>query len=203
MRTGAPFLLSELSLLSENARLYVPDIPGQSVRGIDKKFLLRDASYAYWLCDVLDSLELNSVGLFGVSWGGWIARMTASSFPERVDRMALLVPAGIVNGSHIKSMLKMLFPLIRYKISPTRANLKTLLGPILTTFDDEWLDFIETAMHDWQLDCRIPPLATDTQLSSLQVPTLAIAAEHDRSFPGQLLIDRVSRTIPHAETELL
>lgn len=203
MRTGAPFLLSELLPLSESFRLYSPDIPGQPIEGPNTLLPLDDQSNADWLSDVMDAAELESAHVFGVSWGGWIARQMASVFPERVNRLALLVPAGIVNGSHVSNLLKMLPALLRYKISPTPKNLASLLSPIFSTTDDDWAEFTATALADWRFDRRIPPIATDEELRAIQMPTRVIAADSDLSFPGKELLERVADCLPHAETCLL
>ena len=93
MRTGAPFLLSELIPLSKVAKLYVPDLLGQSIKGIDTKLSLKDNSYADWLVDVMNHEGLASAGVFGVSWGGWVARLMANAYDERVSHLAMMVPA--------------------------------------------------------------------------------------------------------------
>jgi 2-hydroxy-6-oxonona-2,4-dienedioate hydrolase len=138
MRTGAPFLLSEMGPLLKRFRIYAPDLPGQSIRGPEIRFPLTDDSLARWLIDVLDNLHLDQVNLFGVSWGGFLARLTASTAPERVTRLALMVPAGIANGSHLSGLMKMAFPMVRYSLRPSPGNLKKLLSPILTTWDEDW-----------------------------------------------------------------
>ena len=62
------------------------------------------------LRDVLDGLGLGTVNLFGVSWGGFVARLAASTFPDRARRLALLVPAGIASGSVWKGLTRMAVP---------------------------------------------------------------------------------------------
>jgi len=203
MRTGAPFLLGELGSLMNEFRIYAPELPGQSVRGIDVKLPLSDSSYADWMIDVMDSLVIMRAGLFGVSWGAFIARLTASLHPERVSRIGLMVPAGIANGSHLSGLAKMAFPLVRYKLRPTELNLKLLLSPIFTTWDADWAECFACSLNDWKMDTRIPPLARDEELESLQIPTLVLAADEDISFPGEAVIARIKRLVPSAETELL
>lgn len=137
MRTGATHLLPELGSLPRHFRVIAPDLPGQSVRGPQVRLPLDDDSVARWLLDVFDALALDRVDLFGVSWGGFAARLTASTAPERVRRLALLVPAGIVNGSHWRGLLGMALPMLRYRLRPSPGNLQRVLAPILTTWDDD------------------------------------------------------------------
>lgn len=203
MRTGASHFLSELGPLAERFRLVAPDLPGQSVRGPQTRLPLKDDSHARWLVEVLDALGLGAVHLFGVSWGGFVARQAATAFPGRVRRLALLVPAGVVNGSHWTGLTRMALPLLRYRLRPTDANLRRLLAPLLTTWDDLWAGYMGDSMRDLRLDLRVPPLATDAELRGLTAPTLALAAEEDISFPGAALVARVKRLVPGADAEVI
>ncbi|QDS95080.1 putative carboxylesterase nap [Roseimaritima multifibrata] len=203
MRTGSPFLVSEMGPVLKRFRVYAPDLPGQSIRGPEIKLPLNDNSLALWLIDVMDGLELDQVNLFGVSWGGFLARLTATTAPARVSRLALMVPAGIANGSHLSGLMKMVFPMVRYKIRPSSSNLRKLLLPILSTWDDDWAGMIECTLRDMKMDLRIPPLASDQDLEQLTMPTLVLAGENDISFPGRDVIDRLRGRLPNIDVELM
>ncbi|HYH65985.1 MAG TPA: alpha/beta hydrolase [Urbifossiella sp.] len=203
MRTGAAHFLSELGPLAERFRLVAPDLPAQSVRGPQTRLSLKDDSHARWLVEVLDALGVGVVNLFGVSWGGFVARQTATAFPARVRRLALLVPAGVVNGSHWKGLTRMAVPLLRYRLRPTGANLRRLLDPLLTTWDDLWAGYTGDSMRDLTLDLRVPPLATDAELRGLTAPTLVLAAADDISFPGAALVERVKRLVPSVDAAVI
>ncbi len=203
MRTGASFLLSELQALAKQFRLYAPDMPGQSIRGPEVKLTLKDDSYANWLIEVMDRLDLPNASLFGVSWGGFVARLTASKAPERVSNLLMMVPAGIENGSHLTGLAKMALPMIRHAIWPTSGSLRSLLHPIMTTWDEDWAGSVSCSLRDMRMDTRIPPLATDDDLRRLQMPTLVMAGAEDISFPGAKVLSRAMRFIPNVKTELI
>jgi 2-hydroxy-6-oxonona-2,4-dienedioate hydrolase len=203
MRTGAAHLLHELGPLATRFRLVAPDLPWQSVRGPQVRLPLADDTYAQWLLEVLDRLGFGRVDLFGISFGGFVARLTASAAPDRVRRLALLVPAGIANGSHWKGFTKMALPFIRYRVWRSEQNLRRLLAPLLTTWDSEWLGYTGDAVRDMPFDFRIPPLATDEQLRKLVMPVLALGAAEDISFPGDAVARRVKALVPHADVEVI
>jgi 2-hydroxy-6-oxonona-2,4-dienedioate hydrolase len=203
MRTGAAHLLSELGPLADRFRLVAPDLPGQSVRGPQVRLSLEDDAYARWLLDVLDGLNLGAVNLFGVSFGGFVARLTASVAPDRVQRLALLVPAGIANGSHWKGLTKMALPLVRYRLWRSERNLRRLLAPLFSTWDADWAGYTGEAVRDMPFDLRIPPLATDEQLRKLTMPVLVLGAAEDISFPGEAVVRRVKAVLPHADCEVI
>lgn len=202
MRTGSAHFLSEFTALIGRFRMVVPDLPGQSVRGLPVRLPFDDAN-ARWLADVLDGLGLDRVNLFGVSWGGYVARLMANTVPDRIQKLALLVPAGIVNGSHWKGLTRMALPLLRYRLWRTEANLRRFLDPLLTTWDDDWAHFMAESLDDMPLDMRIPPLATDDQLKALTMPMLVLGASDDISFPGRPMVERIKALLPHAEAEVI
>lgn len=203
MRTGAAHLLSEFGPLLERFRLVAPDLPGQSVRGLQVKLPLNDRSHADWLLDVLDALGLERPHVLGVSWGGFVARQLASTAPDRVRSLALLVPAGLVNGSTLSGLTKMAWPMIRYGFSPTDTNARRLLAPLLTTPDEHWVRFMADSMQDMVFDMRIPPLASDDDLRRLTMPTLVIGGDEDISFPGTPMVQRVRALVPRVDAEVL
>jgi len=96
MMTSSAHLLSELGPLLDRFHVIAPDLPGQSVRGLPLHLPYVDRAHADWLRAVLDALDMHEAPLFGVSLGGFVARRFATAHPERVRRLILLVPAGIV-----------------------------------------------------------------------------------------------------------
>ncbi|HVK13443.1 MAG TPA: alpha/beta fold hydrolase [Gemmataceae bacterium] len=196
-------LLGELVPLAARFRLVLVDVPGQSVRAPEVRLPLDDDTFPRWLLEVLDGLELADVHLLGVSWGGSIARKTASLAPDRVRRLVLMVPAGLVTGPVWAGLTRMGVPLAMYRLFPTERRLRKFLGGLLTTWDDDWAGYLGDAFRDYNLDMRVPPRATDDDLRALPMPTLVIAGRHDLSFPGEKLIRRVTGRIPRVETELI
>lgn len=203
MRTGAAHLLSEFGPLLERFRLVVPDLPGQSVRGLQIKLPLNDGSHADWLLDVLDALELERPHLLGVSWGGFVARQFATAKPERVRSLSLLVPAGLVNGSTWRGLTRMAWPMVRYRLSPTDQNAQSLLAPLLSTPDEHWVRFMADSLQDLVFDMRIPPLASDDELRRLTMPALVLGGDDDISFPGEAMVQRVRALLPQVDAEMI
>jgi pimeloyl-ACP methyl ester carboxylesterase len=203
MMTSSAHLLSELGPLLDRFYIIAPDLPGQSVRGLPTHLPYDDLAHVDWLREVLDALDVHETHIFGVSLGGFVARQFATAHPERVRQLILLVPAGIVQGSVLKGLLKMAVPMLMYKIRPTEKRLRALVDPLLTTWDDDWAHYLGDAFNDFVLRRDIPPVASDAELNALSVPCLVMAAEHDISFPGGPLIERARSHIPNVETELL
>lgn len=196
-------LLGELGPLLTRFRLYGVDVLGQSPKSADTRLPVDGPAHGEWAADVLDALGLDRPHVLGVSWGGFVALRTAIAAPARVDRLVLLVPAGLVTGPVWAGIKELAIPIALYRFSPSPARLRRFAGALLTTLDDDWMPFLGDAMQSYRMDMRVPPLATAEELRGFDRPTLVIGADQDLSFPGAKLIARARELIPHAETELL
>ena len=177
MLTGSAHLLSELKYLTESFHLILPDIPGHSVRGIPKRLSYQDSSYINWFSEILAGLGTNKIDLFGISLGGFIAHRFAAEYPEKVKKLALIVPAGIVRGSVFKGLAKMAIPMIKYRIKPKEENLKALTGFLLSNWDEDWGYFLGDSMRDFIIPKNIPPVSSDKTLKKLTMPCLVMGAD--------------------------
>lgn len=94
---GWPLTFSELlPKLAVDHTVYAVDPPGQGgTRVTDPVFSYDVDAVATSLAAFLAGLGLGSAAIVGHSWGGGFALRLAQLFPERVDRLALLAPAGI------------------------------------------------------------------------------------------------------------
>jgi 2-hydroxy-6-oxonona-2,4-dienedioate hydrolase len=196
-------LLRELEPLLVNFRVYAVDVIGQSVKSADVRLRVDNDDYGMWLGDVLDQLKLEKVRLIGVSWGGFVAQRFAAIAPERIEKLALLVPAGMVSGSAWAGFMKMGWPMSMYLMSPSEKRLKKFAAGLLTTLDDEWLPYIGDSFLSYRLNMKIPKLSKPEDFAKLTAPTLIISAEHDVSFPGQAVLDRSQQLFKNPDTELL
>ena len=195
--------MGELGPLLDRFRVYAPDVIGQSVKSADVRLPLDGVAYGEWLADVLDEVGLERAHLYGISWGGFVACKLAQLAPNRVDRLVLLVPAGIVSGSAWSGFTQVGLPLALYRMFPSKERLHRFVGSMMTITTDAWADYFGEALRSYKLDIRVPPLLTPEALAGFTRPTLVFGASDDISFPGPALIARMKVLIPHAETELL
>lgn len=197
-------VLSELAPLLERFRIHAVDIVGQSVKSADARPSVTNNEYGEWLKDVLDGLSLERTHVVGVSWGGFVAIRLAAYAPERIQRLALLVPAGMVNGSHWEGFTKVGLPMMLYRMSPTKQRLEAFVRHMLTTTDDDWVPYLGDALRSFNMDMRVPALAKPEEFARLKAPTLVLGADLDVSFPGQRLLARAPELFSTlADTELI
>ena len=176
MLTSSAHIVSELTSLSDKFYIIAPDLPGQSVKGLPIRLSYKDGSHSAWLKEIVDGLKLKEIHLLGVSLGGFVARQFASENSERVLSLTLIVPAGIVQGSLTKGFSKIALPMIMYKVRPNGNNLHNLVKHLITTWDEDWVNYLGDSFHDFTANLNIPPLASDEELKRLTRPCLIIGA---------------------------
>lgn len=197
-------LLGELEPLLQQFRVYAIDVVGQSVMSADARPSVSTNAYGEWLVDVLDALGLPRANVVAVSWGGFVAIRLAVVAPERIERLVLLVPAGVVNGRAWEGFSKIAFPMMLYRLMPTERRLKAFVRHLLTTVDDDWAPYLGDSFRSFNMDMRIPALARPEELARLTAPVMVVAADKDVSFPGAAVLARARQLFPTlAEEELL
>jgi 2-hydroxy-6-oxonona-2,4-dienedioate hydrolase len=203
MASSAHMLLGAAAL-AKRFRLVAPDVPGQSPMSPDVRPDVNGPEYPDWLADLMDSLKFDEAHVFAASWGGLIALRTAAKNPRRIRKMSLLVPAGIVHGPVLPALLKLGWPLMRYKASPSLERRHRYLRHLITTRDADWEAYLGDATLGFKLDSRPPRLLRKGELDGLKAPVQVLAAEWDIQSPGQKLIERARIVIPSlADAEVM
>lgn len=193
---NSALLLRELWHLTKHFRVHVVDVLGQSVKSADVLLPVKGDAHGRWVAEVMDQLGAERVNVLGVSWGGFATLRFAALHPARIERMALLVPAGIVNGKVLEGIVKLGWPMARFRRSPTESNRVRFLGNLLTTTDDDWSDYLGDAFQDYRMNMSVPPLAKPAEFAGLSAPVMVISAADDYSFPGDRLLARAKQLFP-------
>jgi pimeloyl-ACP methyl ester carboxylesterase len=102
--TGEGEGLELLDLLAARFDVIAPMFPGFGESdGLDQIDDMEDATFH--VLDVLERLDIERPILVGASLGGWMAAEVATRYPERVDRLVLVNPAGLyIPGAEIKDI---------------------------------------------------------------------------------------------------
>ena len=157
----------------------------------------RDQSYGQWLNDVLDGLGLESAAFIGGSFGAGIILRLAAYAPQRISKMALFVPSGIVAVPLSSMMFKIALPYLLYLLIPSRRHLYQAVQWMGSGISDEILQLVEAVFKHVHVEAEMPRAATKAELSNFAAPTLVIAAEKDAMFPGDAVAKRAKEIIPH------
>jgi 2-hydroxy-6-oxonona-2,4-dienedioate hydrolase len=200
---NSALLLRELAPLLDTFRVYAVDIVGQSAMSADRRLSVGREEYGRWIAEVMDALALPQANVVGVSWGGFVGIRLAAAAPDRISRLALLVPAGVVK-SPVSSWLRMGWPMTRYMMRPNAQHLLSFMDTLLTTPDESWSGYLGDAFLAFDLSMKVPVRATPQELRGFHAPTFVLAAENDLSFPGAALLARARELFPNlVQAELL
>lgn len=89
--------------LARRFRVHVVELPGFGAMSGHGRFVLNDA--ATWLREWMRAAHLDRAHIVGHSMGGYIGIQLAASFPDVVDRLVLVAPAGVPTGRSVAGQL--------------------------------------------------------------------------------------------------
>ena len=202
MATSAHVLV-ETEHLAEGYRLIAPDIVGHSVMSSPRRPASDGDGYGRWFVELLDGLGVSRPSVYAASWGGLVALRAVAHAPDRIDRLVLLCPAGIVRSGLRVGLLRAALPMMAYRLVPTEARLRSFVRHQLTTLDDDWMHFLGDAVRHVKLDFRLPRNAVVEDTKAFRGPVYVLGADDDVHFPGPALLERARELFPQAVTELL
>ncbi len=184
---GAPLTLEAVKEITDQYLFYAIDTIGQATKSDEVKMNIKDDSFAVWVDEVLEQLQLPKANFIGISYGAFILQKVMVHRPQRIDKCILVVPSGLVKGSTRDALTKLTFPLIRYKLSKSDVNLKKFLNAFVPEDNEFLFRLLKTIMTGIKLDTRIPALAKQKDLAHFGQPVYIIGAEEDVYFPGSEL----------------
>jgi len=192
-----PFDLKKFIPLANEYRIYAPDTIGHPGKSAEYRLSPKDNSYGEWALDVLDGLKLKKAAFVGPSFGGGILLQIASFAPERISAAVFIVPSGFANGSGISIIRKLVIPLMKYRLSPTRKNFEKTILPLVDHPDDDLIEMSYTTIPNLKVASRMPHPMKKKDLLEFKAPSLVIAAENDVLFPGKLVIKNAKKILPN------
>lgn len=122
--------LEQLPAFAAEHRVIALDLPGFGYSPMPRE-TISISGYARLLDGLLDALEIAAAAVIGNSMGGFTAAELAIAFPQRVERMVLVSPAGISTYAHPGAtralpVLRVLEALIAAQTAWIAANADTL-----------------------------------------------------------------------------
>lgn len=185
----------QVEAFSQHYRVFAVEIPGQPGKSERVRPSIRKGAIGDWLCDVVHALSAQPIHLIGLSLGGWVALKFASYHPERVKKLVLLAPAGVVRVQ--------------------KRNFVRYMLPVLWRGEPGYLHMIRKMAHrdldqeviGLMLDCYrqrtlmtsiIPTVLPASEMRRVSAPTLALIGTTDFFFHPGATRRRLNRLIPHA-----
>ncbi len=177
---------------SRSYRVYAVDLPGEPGRSAPNRPPWDGPAFADWLADVLNGLGIERATLVGISQGAWTALKFAVAQPERVDRLVLLTPGGIV-----PDRASFLLRAIGLSLLGT-WGLKRLTADL---FGDQAvpagvLDIVVEISRHFKPRLGVLPLFTDDELKRLTMPLLLVGGTKDIMRDLDQIAARLRQHVP-------
>ena len=193
-----------IAAFSKEFRVYAVDVMGQPSRSRPAEPICNAADFVSWLTATLDALRLDRVYLLGMSFGGWLALNYAVAAPERIRKLVLLSPGGLlpmVSQFSMRGMVMVWFP--------TRLVVNSFFHWL--GFTDRayanLLEMIYLGLRHFRMPIEtarvMPAVVSDEALRSVTVPTLLLIGNHEVISDAARALERARRLIPKFEGELV
>ncbi|MEU5265467.1 alpha/beta fold hydrolase [Amycolatopsis sp. NPDC021455] len=192
-----------LSAFAARHPVYAVDLLGEPGRSVQTRPLRDAADQAVWLEAVLGALDLRSVHLVGVSFGGWIACNLAVRAPSRLASVSLLDPVrtlGHLPAAMLWRTMLAGLPVISRWTRP--AFLSWISGGVSVPADDPVAAVIDAGIRDYRIGAPPPEYFTDEQLHSIRIPVLALIAGRSVIHRAPAALARARTLIPQVQAEL-
>lgn len=191
-----PMTLAWYTGLTEEYRLIAPDTIGQPGYSAETRVDPQGDDFGEWVVDLLDAFEIQAAPMIGTSYGSGIILRTAAVAPERIDRAALVVPAGFGTGSLV-SMMRVGLPAILYRFLESGWLLERVLAAMVTQPDPDPVvrETIAASLRHVKLEREFPG-ATANELHGFTAPIALFVAEDDPFFPPDVVVPRARSRLP-------
>ncbi len=193
-----------VAAFSKDYRVYAVDVMGQPSKSRPDEPIASVADFMSWVTATLDALNLDRVFLVGMSFGGWLALNYAAAAPQRVQKLVLLSPGGLlpmVRQFTLRGMVMVSLP-----TRPTVNSFFHWLG-----FTDRgyanMLEMMYLGLKHFRMPIEtariMPAVVSDEALRTLKMPTLLLIGEHEVICDPASALERARRLIPDFVGELV
>jgi pimeloyl-ACP methyl ester carboxylesterase len=184
--------IGEIIEYSRYFRVYAVDIPGEPGRSSHNRPSWNSPAYMEWMEDILDALKIQKASLLGLSQGGWTALKFATMRPERVEKLVLLTPAGIVPAR--LSFLLRVIPLMFLGRKGAEAINRITFGP--QPVSAEAVVYMNAIMTHFKARTGSMAMYSDEELKRLVMPVLLIGGALDPIQNTPRVAGRLQKLLP-------
>lgn len=191
--------VEDVPVYSPHFRVYAVDIPGEPGRSAHNRPAWDGPEFSEWLEDVLDGLGVQRAALLAASQGGWPAMKFATTCPERVEKLVLLAPVGVV-PPRTSFIVSALFFSMFGRWGVERINRIIFGGPDGAQPDTARLDaarrFMAVILNNFKARMGPRKVFSDGDLARLQMPVLLVIGEKDGLIPTDRAAARLQALLP-------
>ncbi len=203
-----------IAALAARHRTYALDNVNDVGLSVPKRETWPADALVEWLDEVFRVLVPEGpLDLMGMSYGGWLAGLYALRFPQRVRKVVLLAPGGIVLRWSFGFFMRVMAILV---IRVPGASENTLRRVLRWVFEDAFRNeacraYVEGDLA-WMLKAGryfvLPRMVWPTVLDDdawrrWSVPCLFLVGEHEKIYSPQAALKRLRRVAPLVKAEIV
>jgi pimeloyl-ACP methyl ester carboxylesterase len=187
-----------IAAYADRFRTYALDTIFDSGCSRQTRLLRSRQGCAAWLGDVLDGLGIDQAAIVGLSQGGWAAACAARFLPDRVSRLGLLAPVGVLARFKLPYWLLFRFPYLVPK-GDALARARKVFASMRIRPDAPLLQ--QVALGSQHFGSQRPPVFpwsfSDHDLSRISAPTLLLVAGQETLYDPRRALARARRLLPN------
>ena len=200
-----------LSSLVATRRVYLFDAVGDLNKSVARRVLSTPAHVVAWIDETLDALAIETTALVGASIGTWMSAHYAMAHATRVERLALIGPAGLVSRQHTRWLLS---AILSAKVRPTNDRITAFVDamamPTTATRlrEDPWRPVIQQFIQGspnfrGRVNEPRPQVADLEALAACEFPILILVGAQESLHDGRVMAERFTQRLPAAEVVLV
>ena len=202
--------MPNIKALSKSYSVYAVDNIYDYGRSVYTQIIKNPDDFVKWLDELFSSLSLgNNINLMGLSYGGWLSSQYALRFPDRLNKIVLLAPAGTVLPLRIEWIVRAVLCSVPHRYF-TKSFMYWLLNDLAQN-DESSRRILEEELNAAFVRIRCfkptrlvnPTVLEDEELQSIKVPTLYLVGEHEKIYSAHKAIQRLRRVAPHIQAEVI
>jgi pimeloyl-ACP methyl ester carboxylesterase len=206
-----------LHVLTVTHRVTMVDAIDEAGKSIATQPTTKSTDLVAWLDETLCAIDIQRSAVIAASRGAWMATHYAMAFPERVERLALVCPVGIVSGISPSFLFR---GVTTMAVRPTERRVWSFLDTLVMPANrgllrqEPWQpiyrQFVRGATYfKMSLSNAAPrpwPMQSDCdlhRLASARIPVLAIIGRDETAHNGPKTASDFRRKLPEARIELV
>jgi pimeloyl-ACP methyl ester carboxylesterase len=189
----------DVAKYSANYRVYAVDLIGEAGKSAANRPAWDGPAYSEWLEDVLNGLKIEKATVVGLSQGAWAAVKFAVTAPDRVEKLVLMAPAGIVQDRPIFLLRAITMSLLgKWGI---QHFVQALFGD--QKVPDSVVERVAEVSMQFKPRIGVVPLFTDDELRRLTMPTLLMGGTKDIARDTEQIAERLRRLLPKLTVSII
>src|SRR5579859_3289711 len=184
---------------SHSYRTYAIDLLGEAGHSAENRPDWTSPAYAEWLDDVLNALKVEKAVLIGMSQGAWVALKYTTPKPERIEKLALISPGGV-----IPDRASFVFRALYYSLSG-RWGAKRMVRMLYADqpISEGVGEMTTVLIRNFRARMGILPIFSDEQLQRLTMPTLLLGGTKDALRDIDKIAARLRMFVPQLDIVIL